>query len=329
MPRVAEQASRLPPKVSVPMITYNHAPFVAAAIESVLAQEVDFPVELVIGDDCSTDGTAQIVGDYARRHPHVIRLLARENNLGSTMNFSATLRECRGELLALLEGDDAWTDPQKLARQVRFLAAHPDCAVCFHDARVEVVDAENRVVEKKPFYSTPPPARVTFAEFVAGFYPPTAACLLVNDCVAFAPFYDGRLVCFVKTLIYCALARGGVAGFMPEVMAVYRVHAGGVFSVAAVEKQMRMSISGLRPAWRHFSAPAQRRLFSARLASDYTALAFDCLRRGKLIAFLESYARVLRYACLPPNAAALEKFAGDHGLWAGRVARKILRGLRK
>lgn len=329
MPRVSEQQSGLPPKVSVAMVTYNHERLIAQAIESVLMQDVDFPVELVIGEDCSTDRTRSIVEDYARRYPNVIRALLPERNLGSQENSRVVVEACRGAYLALLEGDDFWTDPYKLAKQVRFLVGYPECAMCFSDARVERLDADNRVVEEKPFYGSPPLERVGFAEFATGFFPPTAGCLLVNDRTALSPIYDGRLTCFAKTLVYCVLAGGKVAGFLPEVMAVYRVHPGGIFSAVSVEKQMLMSNGGLLPAWRYFSVPAQRQLFSARLADNYTVLAHDYLRRGQMVAFLKCYGCVLRYILLPPNAAGLRKFGADHIQYGGRAVKKIFRWLKK
>ena len=97
-------------KVSVCMITYNHERFIAQAIESVLMQETDFRVELVIGEDCSTDGTRAIVREFGERFPERIRLLLPEHNLGMMPNFVATLSACRGQYVALLEGDDYWTD---------------------------------------------------------------------------------------------------------------------------------------------------------------------------------------------------------------------------
>ncbi|MER3632185.1 MAG: hypothetical protein C4325_08490 [Blastocatellia bacterium] len=109
------------PKVSVCMITYNHEPYIAQAIEGVLMQETDFPVELVIGEDCSTDNTRKICEDYAKRYPDKIRLHARESNLGMSQNFVKTICECRGEYIAFCEGDDFWTYEQKLAEQVEFL----------------------------------------------------------------------------------------------------------------------------------------------------------------------------------------------------------------
>ena len=115
------------PKLSVVFITYNHEPFIKEALDSVLMQEVDFPYEIVVGEDCSTDCTRDILREYDREHPGLFKLLFRDKNLGApTRNVYETAMACRGEYLAFLEGDDYWTVPYKLQRQVDFLDSHPE-----------------------------------------------------------------------------------------------------------------------------------------------------------------------------------------------------------
>src|ERR1700730_11718775 len=104
-------------KLSVAMITYNHEQFIGQAIESVLAQKVNFEYELVIGEDCSTDGTRAVILDFHRRYPDRIVPLLRERNLGGQKILLGTLAACRGKYLALLEGDDYWICTDKLQRQ--------------------------------------------------------------------------------------------------------------------------------------------------------------------------------------------------------------------
>lgn len=127
-------------KLSICMITYNHEAFIAQAIESVLMQQTDFNYELVIGEDCSTDSTREIVVDYHKRYPDKIKLLLNENNLGAMQNFVQTIKACTGKYIALLEGDDYWTDPLKLQKQVDFLEANPEYSLCFHNAIIEYED---------------------------------------------------------------------------------------------------------------------------------------------------------------------------------------------
>lgn len=123
------------PLVSVVTITYNHEPWIARTIEGVLAQEVDFPLEMVIAEDCSTDGTRAVCERYAEAHPDIIRLLPSERNLGIIPNERRAMAAARGKYIAFCEGDDYWTEPSKLQRQVDFLESHPDYSVCFTRCR--------------------------------------------------------------------------------------------------------------------------------------------------------------------------------------------------
>src|SRR6202022_1084614 len=122
-------------KLSVTMITYNHERFIAQAIESALAQRVEFDYEIVIGEDLSTDNTRAIVLDFARRYPDRILPILRDRNIGAMRNFAQTIAACRGQYLAFLEGDDYWTSPDKLQKQVDFLDAHYECAISCHRVR--------------------------------------------------------------------------------------------------------------------------------------------------------------------------------------------------
>lgn len=122
------------PLVSVAMIAYNVELFLEECIESVLNQKTSFRVELVIGEDCSTDNTRAIALKYQAKYPHIIRVLAHERNLGLTPNSIATQNACRGKYIALLDGDDYWTDENKLQKQVEFLEHNPEFSASGHQS---------------------------------------------------------------------------------------------------------------------------------------------------------------------------------------------------
>ena len=122
--------------VSVCMITYNHEKFINEAIEGVLMQKTNFPIELIISEDCSTDNTRKIVLEYADKYPNIIRPLLPEKNLGMMNNFIVTMQTAIGKYIALCEGDDYWTDPYKLQKQVDFLEANKEFSMCFHPVKV-------------------------------------------------------------------------------------------------------------------------------------------------------------------------------------------------
>lgn len=121
------------PVVSVAMITYNHEPFIANAIEGVINQETEYPFELIIGEDCSTDSTREIVLQYQQRYPQVIRVLVSDNNVSSRMNGLRTRLRARGKYLAFCEGDDHWHAPDKLQIQVDYMETHPAVGLVHSD----------------------------------------------------------------------------------------------------------------------------------------------------------------------------------------------------
>jgi glycosyltransferase involved in cell wall biosynthesis len=136
------------PLVSVHMITYNHEPYIAQAIEGVLIQETDFPIELVIGEDCSTDRTHEIVLDYQRKHPEIIRVIISDKNVGMRKNGQRTQKACRGKYIAYCDGDDYWTDPYKIQKQADFLKANPDYGLVHTEYDVLIAKTGKRILNQ-------------------------------------------------------------------------------------------------------------------------------------------------------------------------------------
>lgn len=129
--------------LSVVMTTYNHERYIAAAIESVLRQQTSFGIEIVIGEDCSTDRTLNIARDYESMYPEAIRIIRSEENVGMRRNYRRTIAAARGRYIALLDGDDLFTHRQKLQKQVELLEQHPDIGMCY--TRSERIDEEGHV----------------------------------------------------------------------------------------------------------------------------------------------------------------------------------------
>lgn len=126
------------PLVSICCVTYNHAPFIRKCLDGFLMQKTSFPVEILIHDDASSDGTDNIVKEYAERYPEkIFPLYELENQFTkgkcSLMDYEYNYSRARGKYIAYCEGDDYWTDPNKLQKQVAFMEDHPDCSVTFHD----------------------------------------------------------------------------------------------------------------------------------------------------------------------------------------------------
>jgi glycosyltransferase involved in cell wall biosynthesis len=121
------------PLVSVQMLAYRHERFLAKAIEGVIAQICDFPIELVIAEDCSPDGTLAIAVDYQRRYPHLIRVITGDKNVGMHRNAARFEKVSRGKYIAICEGDDYWHHPQKLQMQVALMTSNPAMTFCHTD----------------------------------------------------------------------------------------------------------------------------------------------------------------------------------------------------
>jgi glycosyltransferase involved in cell wall biosynthesis len=217
------------PKVSVLLQTYNHEPFIAQAIEGVLLQRVSFPMELIIADDASTDGTRATVQRYARSHPDRIRLVLPEANLGSSKMFLHALAEARGEYIAYLEGDDYWTSPHKLSRQVVALDNNPDWAGCFHPAALVYEATGHPHPSGHVIPEVVDQDALGLDELVGGIcFVPGPSWMHRRTSLNQLPSLDGLV--WSDWLIHITAAQRGALGFLDHVLAAYRVHAGGAFN---------------------------------------------------------------------------------------------------
>ncbi|OBI15429.1 hypothetical protein A5712_28300 [Mycobacterium sp. E2327] len=122
--------------MSIVSISYNHDAYIRQTLDGFVAQKTDFPMEVIVADDASTDSTQAIIREYANLYPHLFRPILRSKNAGVHFNLTDALSAARGEYLAVCEGDDFWTDPLKLSKQVAFLDRRPEVTVCFHPVRV-------------------------------------------------------------------------------------------------------------------------------------------------------------------------------------------------
>ena len=209
------------PKLSVHIVTYNHASFIAQALDSVLMQKFPCEYEILIGDDCSSDGTAEIIKSYHRRFPEKIRPVLREKNLGPGPNAVELLERCTGEYIAFLEGDDYWIDTDKLRLQLDYLEQNPDCALVHHRVRniswpSGVCLAEN----PRPRFRIQKPPRRTLAMVN---YIQTCSVMFRRKCLP--PLDAGfRELKIGDWPLFVLLSQNGWIGFIDKAMAEYRIH---------------------------------------------------------------------------------------------------------
>ncbi len=222
--------------VSICCITYNQREYIRDALDGFLSQKTDFSYEVLIHDDASTDGTAEIIADYAARFPDIIKpILQTENqyakgltNVSGTYNFP----RAKGRYIAMCEGDDYWTDESKLQRQADYLEAHPDCSLVFHSAKVEVQGRALTEHAMRPYRRS---RKVTAREIIdktSGY--PTASLMFRREMVETLPdFYVQAPIADIPLQLMAA-ARGW-AYYMDRPMCVYRL--GGAASWTTLMKQ--------------------------------------------------------------------------------------------
>lgn len=244
-----------PPLVSICCATYNHEPFIAEAIEGFLMQRTRFPVEILIHDDASTDRTAAIVRSYEARYPWLIRPIYQSENQYSKNIHIAHLNyaRARGSYIALCEGDDAWTDPLKLDKQLALMREHPQCQLSFHSApridyardglrkMIGVYGEANRVVP--------------IEEVIQKKYGtlPTASCVVDTDAVRrFSEFVRARSYLTLGDIYMQIISSlNGGALYINEPMSIYRARTEGSWTWRA-EQDAAFRVKHARAVARSF-----------------------------------------------------------------------------
>ena len=238
------------PLASVLMLTCNHAAFVEEAVRSVLAQQCDFPFEIVLADDASTDGTLEKVLDLQRLRPDLLRVLPAERNLGIPANFGRCLAACRAPYVAMLEGDDFWTDGTKLQRQVDQLARDHTLALSVCRTRNRQFWA--RVKERYPL-----------ADLLRRYLFHTSSLVFRKE--AADRFAADPGVRALDSLLIAHLATQGDCGFIDREMSYYRRHAGGAWSGQELTRQIADTQAATDALSRRFGGRYDAELFDREL----------------------------------------------------------------
>ncbi|MCM1119890.1 MAG: glycosyltransferase [bacterium] len=144
--------------VTVKILAYNHEKYIVQAIESILSQKTEYRYEILIGEDCSTDSTREIVDGYAQKYPDIIRVIHHKRNVGCTKNAYSLDIHARGKYVAGCEGDDYWCDDLRIQKDVDFLETHPEYVGVCH--RCRVVDGNDDPIEENTI-----PSRTVFWKF--------------------------------------------------------------------------------------------------------------------------------------------------------------------
>jgi glycosyltransferase involved in cell wall biosynthesis len=207
--------------VSIVVITYNHELYIKQTIESILMQKVSFSIEVIIGEDYSKDSTRRICEGLIEGRTEKITLLPSSRNLGALPNLIKAINSCNGKYIALCEGDDYWTDPLKLQKQVDFLEKNLSYSLCFHNAEVKFENSNkpsqlfNKSFLKNSF-------NLIDAIELKTWYVPTPSIMIRREMLEFPTWLN--YVQQGDKALQLILATKGDFHYIDEVMCVYRKH---------------------------------------------------------------------------------------------------------
>ena len=232
-----------PPKVSVLTASYNHAAFIEDTIKSVLEQNTNFPVEHIIADDGSDDGTQDIIMEYAGKYPSIKPILRKKRGAG---NFLVLFEGVESPYAALCDGDDYFTDPNKLQIQADFLDTHQDCALCFHVVRVLYEDDPERVLFYPPLDELPRGVRQFYylSALIKCNFIQTNSVMYRWRFPKGLPDWFRTNICPGDWYWHLLHAELGKIGFINKEMSVYRRHKGGVYYTAEVDRLKHRFLTG-------------------------------------------------------------------------------------
>ena len=222
--------------VSVCMITYNHEKFITQAIISVLEQECEFEIELILMDDYSTDSTSEVINSLLENHPKSSRVkyIRHEKNIGVIPNFIQALKKCNGKYIALCDGDDYWIDPLKLQKQVNFLNSNNNYIACFHNAKII-----NQKKEEINYHEWSSNKDINHEDIImnGGGIFPTAALVYRNVLNSDSFLLNTKSG---DSILAFSLVGLGQFYFFKEFMCVYRKHDEGVYTSLSFEPEKRL-----------------------------------------------------------------------------------------
>jgi glycosyltransferase involved in cell wall biosynthesis len=228
------------PVISVFMLAYNHEPYIAQAIQSILDQKTDLEYELVIGEDCSTDNTRAVINGFKEKYPEKIKVIENTTNVGMHENFLRTLFSCRGKYLCLCEGDDYWVNPDKLNLQYQFLESNPDYVlVCGNHKKF--------IQNSNQFDKGNPPSvkdhDIAFEKLIR-FNCITTATIMFRNVLTredFTPDFFSIISC--DWYMYMKLLNHGKIRYLSDTFAVYRINEGSINGrstrLAIAQKEMK------------------------------------------------------------------------------------------
>lgn len=227
---------KIVPRVSICCTAYNHVDYIRQCLDGFVMQKTSFPIEVLIHDDASTDGTQDIIREYADKYPDIIIPIYQTVNQyskGVKVSLIYNYSRAKGKYIALCEGDDYWTDPYKLQKQVDFLESHPNYVMCSH--RFDQYYEEERRLEKEQDESFHG-ADYDLKNLIGGKWLTQTLTVMYRRSALDLQHYESYGMSMDIILFY-ALLKEGKGYCFPDVMGVYRYHKGGVWSEVSLHQQ--------------------------------------------------------------------------------------------
>lgn len=262
------------PLVSICCLAYNHAPFIRDCLDGFLAQQTNFPIEILIHDDASTDGTDAIIRQYAENHPNTIFPLYETENQYSRgnankMDILFNYSRARGKYIAYCEGDDYWTDPLKLQKQVDFMEAHPDYSICFH--RCKLYNEETGRFRNDGCGKFLPEGSegidISIEMFLKYWITQPLTMLFRKD--SFSSEWQKMYKYYRDQHEIYHLLQVGKGYLFAFVGGVYRLHAGGIASQITMMEYCQISLPIDREFYHKTHHPQARRIYGETLQACY------------------------------------------------------------
>ncbi len=255
------------PLVSISCITFNQAPFLRQCLDGFLSQKTDFPFEIIIYDDASTDGSQDIIKEYEKKYPDLFHIFLNSENQYSKgirgMNMKFNLSSCRGKYIAFCEGDDYWTDPEKLQKQVDFLENNPSFPICC--TNYSEVDSVGNLLKEDVWNGFRLSPIITH-EMVLEHYKPKILTSMFRKEVLINKIPDLFFATFNTDNFLCAIAtESGPAKFLNFNSGCYRVHQSGVWSGKNEIVQYEMQLDTFQKMKTYFKKEEQQNLINKRI----------------------------------------------------------------
>lgn len=293
------------PFVSVIVQTFQHAAYIAQCLDGILMQKTDFPFEILVGEDESTDGTREICIEYAKKYPDKIRLFlhSRENVIfinnhpSGRFNLLWNLYHAKGKYIAWVDGDDYWTNPSKLQKQVDFLEKNSKYSMTC--TNFSVVDEKGNLIEKTGWGKKQQKPVISHLNMLEYYTPKTLTAVIRKQALS-NEFPDYSIQCPNGDSFFFSFAsQSGPARFLNINTGCYRVNKGGIWSMKTGVKQNEMKYTTFIQLKKYFTKPEEQKAINARLSRSYIIKSKYLLKKGIILGAASNIIQSLQLSTKP------------------------------